>query len=73
MAVSAGAYRTEEGKPLVLKVVRKAEQAIVNDLSLNKEYQPISGNAQVCLWPPSQDLEAAAQAPRQCCRLSLLP
>lgn len=60
MAVPAGAYRTEEGKPLVLQVVRKAEQALVNDLSLNKEYQPIGGNPQVCLCPPCPTVEAAA-------------
>jgi len=33
-----GAYRTNDGKPYVLKVVRKAEKAIVSDESLNKEY-----------------------------------
>jgi aspartate aminotransferase len=29
--LGVGAYRTEEGKPLVLDVVRKAEQQLVND------------------------------------------
>ncbi|KAK4391674.1 Aspartate aminotransferase, cytoplasmic [Sesamum angolense] len=29
--LGVGAYRTEEGKPLVLNVVRKAEQMLVND------------------------------------------
>ncbi|CAM8949537.1 unnamed protein product [Rhodiola kirilowii] len=29
--LGVGAYRTEEGKPLVLNVVRKAEQKLVND------------------------------------------
>ena len=28
--LGVGAYRTEEGKPLVLNVVRKAEQKIIN-------------------------------------------
>ncbi|KAJ7965980.1 Aspartate aminotransferase [Quillaja saponaria] len=40
-----GAYRTEDGKPLVLNVVRRAEQQLVNDLSRNKEYLPIIGLA----------------------------
>lgn len=35
-----GAYRTEEGKPLVMDCVRAAEKEVVNDHSLNKEYQP---------------------------------
>ncbi|EOA35234.1 hypothetical protein CARUB_v10020394mg [Capsella rubella] len=41
--LGAGAYRTEEGKPLVLDVVRRAEQHLANDLSKNKEYPPFSG------------------------------
>ncbi|KAL2479786.1 Aspartate aminotransferase 3 [Abeliophyllum distichum] len=43
--LGVGAYRTEEGKPLVLKVVRKAEQLLVNDPSRVKEYLPITGLA----------------------------
>nr|VDD08994.1 unnamed protein product [Brassica oleracea] len=43
--LSAGAYRTEEGKPLVLEVVRKAEQQLGNDLSCDKGYLPIDGLA----------------------------
>jgi len=38
-----GAYRTNEGKPWVLPVVRKAEKLIANDESLNHEYLPILG------------------------------
>jgi len=34
--LGVGAYRTEEGKPLVLNVVRKAEQKIINDSNENK-------------------------------------
>ena len=34
--LGVGAYRTEEGKPLVLNVVRKAEQKIINNPSENK-------------------------------------
>lgn len=37
------AYRTEEGKPWVLPVVKKAEQATVDDASLNHEYLPVLG------------------------------
>ncbi|XP_031102771.1 aspartate aminotransferase, cytoplasmic [Ipomoea triloba] len=43
--LGVGAYRTEEGKPLVLNVVRKAEQLLVNDRSRVKEYLPITGLA----------------------------
>ncbi|THG09208.1 hypothetical protein TEA_022838 [Camellia sinensis var. sinensis] len=43
--LGVGAYRTEEGKPLVLNVVRKAEQILVNDSSRVKEYLPIVGLA----------------------------
>ncbi|RZR82949.1 hypothetical protein BHM03_00009517 [Ensete ventricosum] len=50
--LGVGAYRTEEGKPLVLNVVRRAEQLLVNDpyVHLNsssrvKEYLPITGLA----------------------------
>lgn len=41
--LGVGAYRTEEGKPLVLNVVRKAEQQLINDRSRIKEYLPIVG------------------------------
>lgn len=41
--LGVGAYRTEEGKPYVLKVVRETEQRLINDLSRNKEYLPING------------------------------
>ncbi|CAN0900133.1 Aspartate aminotransferase, cytoplasmic [Linum grandiflorum] len=43
--LGVGAYRTEEGKPLVLNVVRRAEQILVNDQSSIKEYLPITGLA----------------------------
>jgi aspartate/tyrosine/aromatic aminotransferase len=42
--VSVGAYRTDEGKPLVLNCVRKAEKLIIEDKSLNKEYLPQRGD-----------------------------
>ncbi|KAJ8982503.1 hypothetical protein NQ317_018543 [Molorchus minor] len=37
------AYRTSEGKPWVLPVVRAAEKALANDDTLNKEYLPVLG------------------------------
>ncbi|KAI5054580.1 hypothetical protein GOP47_0030546 [Adiantum capillus-veneris] len=44
--VGVGAYRCEEGKPYVPQVVREAELRLLNDLSRNKEYLPITGNPQ---------------------------
>jgi len=44
--VSIGAYRTDEGKPLVLNCVKKAEKRILEDASLNKEYLPQRGDAE---------------------------
>ncbi|RAL37192.1 hypothetical protein DM860_004114 [Cuscuta australis] len=43
--LGVGAYRTEEGKPLVLDVVRRAEEMLVSDRSRVKEYLPITGLA----------------------------
>lgn len=43
-----GAYRTEEGKPLVLPVVRTVEKQISNDETLNHEYLPIEGMPSFC-------------------------
>merc|ERR1719272_1736886 len=42
--VSIGAYRTDEGKPLVLNCVKKAEKIMLEDASLNKEYLPQRGD-----------------------------
>ena len=44
--LGVGAYRDNNGKPYVFPVVRKAEQAIVNDTTLDKEYLPIDGLAE---------------------------
>ncbi|KJH53604.1 putative aminotransferase [Dictyocaulus viviparus] len=41
--LTVGAYRTEEGKPWVLPVVREAEKAIASDDTLNHEYLPVLG------------------------------
>merc|ERR1711924_88755 len=49
--VSIGAYRTDEGKPLVLNCVKKAEKMMLEDTTLNKEYLPQRGDvvyAQLC-------------------------
>ncbi|PKI83856.1 aspartate transaminase [Malassezia vespertilionis] len=43
--LGVGAYRDEEGNPWILPVVRKAEQEIVSDPSMNHEYLPIAGYA----------------------------
>lgn len=41
--LGVGAYRTEEGKPWVLPVVKKSEKLVVDDNSLNHEYLPVLG------------------------------
>ncbi|KAG8227200.1 hypothetical protein J437_LFUL003406 [Ladona fulva] len=41
--LGVGAYRTDDCVPWVLPVVRKTEQQIANDLSLNHEYLPVLG------------------------------
>lgn len=41
----SGAYRTDDDKPLVLNVVRKAEAIVAADKSLNHEYLDIAGDA----------------------------
>ncbi|XP_036402799.1 aspartate aminotransferase, cytoplasmic [Megalops cyprinoides] len=41
--LGVGAYRTDEGQPWVLPVVKKVERMIVEDDSLNHEYLPILG------------------------------
>lgn len=43
--LGVGAYRTEEGKPLVLKVVKKAESIIASNPNIDHEYLPIAGLA----------------------------
>eukprot|EP00961_Rhodomonas_salina_P125801 1694826-Rhodomonas_salina.2 len=40
-----GAYRNNEGKPIVLRCVREAEKKIANDETAMKEYLPIQVNA----------------------------
>ena len=46
--LGVGAYRTEEGKPLVFSVIKEAEKMIHEELmtgKINKEYQGSEGNA----------------------------
>jgi len=47
--LGVGAYRTEDGKPYVLKVVKEAEDEMLKELgsSLNKEYSTIDGPAEL--------------------------
>lgn len=41
-----GAYRTDDGKPYILEVVKDAEKALLANPGLNKEYLPIGGDAE---------------------------
>jgi len=41
--LGVGAYRTDEGKPYVLSVVKKADQILFEDPNLDHEYLPITG------------------------------
>jgi aspartate aminotransferase len=43
--VCVGAYRDSTGKPWILPSVRKAEERLLSDSSVNKEYAPIAGDA----------------------------
>lgn len=42
------AYRTEQGKPWVLPVVREAEKRLANDETQNHEYLPVLGYEAFC-------------------------
>lgn len=37
------AYRTDEGKPWVLPIVKKVQKNLADDETLNKEYLPVLG------------------------------
>lgn len=43
-----GAYRDEQGRPVVLQVVRTAEERLLADPAANHEYLPIGGIAEFC-------------------------
>lgn len=43
-----GAYRDEQGKPVVLHVVREAEERLLADPTANHEYLPIGGLPEFC-------------------------
>mmetsp|Transcript_72323 Transcript_72323/g.225504 ORF Transcript_72323/g.225504 Transcript_72323/m.225504 type:complete len:408 (-) Transcript_72323:279-1502(-) len=47
--LGVGAYRTEEGKPFVLNVIKEAEDEMLKELgsSINKEYSTIDGPAEL--------------------------
>ncbi|VDN51627.1 unnamed protein product [Dracunculus medinensis] len=46
--LTIGAYRTEDGEPWVLPVVREAEKKLAEDLKINHEYLPVLGNETFC-------------------------
>ncbi|KAL8437996.1 hypothetical protein ACSSS7_000566 [Eimeria intestinalis] len=52
--LGVGAYRTDEGLPYVFPVVKEVEKDIIDDPSINKEYLPIDGLAE--LKPLTQKL-----------------
>eukprot|EP00850_Spirogloea_muscicola_P014667 SM000107S14033 [mRNA] locus=s107:11063:15025:- [translate_table: standard] len=71
--LGVGAYRTEEGKPLVLEVVRKVETAISQDRSQNHEYLGIIGvpafnklSAKLILGPDSSAIKEDRVTTVQC-------
>ncbi|KXZ54146.1 hypothetical protein GPECTOR_5g245 [Gonium pectorale] len=60
--LGVGAYRTEEGKPYVLRAVREAETQMLADPASNHEYLPISGNADFCRLSRTLALGAGSAA-----------
>jgi aspartate aminotransferase len=56
------AYRTDEGLPWVLPVVKKVEKVIAHDDRLNHEYLPILGLPQFRSWASKIALGAASPA-----------
>ncbi|KAI3869466.1 hypothetical protein MKX03_031722 [Papaver bracteatum] len=58
-------YRNEEGNPIVLDVVRKAEQILLKDQSRNYEYLPITGLAEFNKASAKLIFGADSQAIRQ--------
>ncbi|GJJ69711.1 aspartate aminotransferase, cytoplasmic [Entomortierella parvispora] len=71
--LGVGAYRTEEGKPWVLPVVKKAARIMVNDDSLDHEYLPILGQdafrkaaTQLILGADSKALKEGRVGSAQC-------
>ena len=70
-----GAYRTDDGKPLVLNVVKKAEQVVtkkLKDQSYNMEYLPIDGlpefRAETTKLILGKDSKAIAENRVACCQ-----
>ena len=41
--IGVGAYRTNEGKPLIFQAVREAEMRIFEEETIDKEYMPLEG------------------------------
>mmetsp|Transcript_42043 Transcript_42043/g.50958 ORF Transcript_42043/g.50958 Transcript_42043/m.50958 type:complete len:427 (+) Transcript_42043:112-1392(+) len=46
--LGVGAYRTEEGKPLLLNIVSKVEQQLTANPARIKEYHPMGGKPEFC-------------------------
>ncbi|KAK9814421.1 hypothetical protein WJX72_005727 [[Myrmecia] bisecta] len=46
--LTAGAYRTEEGKPYLLEAVRRAERMLLDDPTQHKEYRGMKGDPELC-------------------------
>ncbi|VDK47730.1 unnamed protein product [Taenia asiatica] len=46
--LTLGVYRNFDGKPTIIPVVKKMEQRMANDDSLNKDYLPITGREAFC-------------------------
>jgi aspartate aminotransferase len=59
--LTIGAYRTEEGKPWVLPVVREAEKRLAADDTLNHEYLPVLGLEGFC--NAARDLVLGSDSP----------
>lgn len=71
--LGVGAYRTDEGKPWVLPVVRQVEKLMADDMTLNKEYLPVLGYeplaasaTRMLLGPDSPSLKEGRATGVQC-------
>lgn len=58
--LGVGAYRDENGKPVVLRVVHEVEERLLADATANHEYLPISGLPEFC--KAAADLAYGAQS-----------
>lgn len=63
--LGVGAYRTEDGRPLVLSAVRKAEERLLGAAGRDKEYLPMGGNAGELAAAHSKPSQAACTSVTQ--------